>query len=502
MITNILEYLENLPTAVASKDAFISDAGKITFCELERTAKSIGSYLHGFIPAGNAVAVLTEKDIVAPACFLGVVYAGCFYVPLDDQTPENRLAAILSTVEAGVIVTDKANVARIKNMRYDGTILLVEDAAEYPADEELLRSIREKAMDLDPLYVLFTSGSTGVPKGVVTPHRAVIDYIDTLIETFGFSEKDIFGNQSSFDFVGAIRDIYIPLKTGCTAFIIPKDYFMNPKRLIDCLEENRINVLCWAASAMSVIAALNAFDYAVPRHIEKVLFSGSVLPCRHLRYWQKHLPDVCYVNHYGPTEITASCTYYIVEKEQSSENTIPIGKPFKNTQIFLLNDLGGEAGAGETGEICVKGTCLALGYFNDEQKTREVFIQNPLNDKYIDIVYKTGDLGAFDESGLLWFHGRKDHQVKHMGYRIELDEIEIAANSLPEVDLACCLHDDKTDKLVLFYQAASPCNKAILLRLREMLPKYMLPNKMMHFEQLPYNNNRKIDRVKLREYLD
>ena len=337
---------------------------------------------------------------------------------------------------------------------------------------------------------------------MLVSHRSVIDLIDNFKEEFGFDETIVLGNQAPFDFDVSVKDIYSTLKNGGTMYVIPKMMFSMVARLIDYLNENQINTVIWATSALRIVENLNVFSQKMPEYLRTVMFSGEVMPNKVLNYWRKHLPDVMYVNLYGPTEITCNCTFYKVDRPYADEEALPIGVPFRNTDVFLLDDARkSEVARGEKGELCVRGSSLALGYYNNEEKTAEAFIQNPLNTTYPETIYCTGDLVRYAEDGNLMFISRKDYQIKHMGHRIELSEIEIAINALPFVEAACCIYDEKEEKIVCFYQAAEECDRELLKSLGKALPKYMFPNRLEYFEKLPLNKNAKIDRTWLKERL-
>ena len=222
------------------------------------------------------------------------------------------------------------------------------------------------------------------------------------------------------------------------------------------------------------------------------------MPIKALNYWMDHLPTTQYVNLYGPTEITCNCTYYKVEKRHAADEMLPIGKAFKNSRVFLRSETGAIINEKQqVGEICVTGSCLALGYWNDLERTEAVFIQNPMIKAYKSRIYATGDMGYYDEKGNLIFASRKDFQIKHMGHRIELGEIEASLNALPFLRVACCLYDEKNNKIVCFYESEEECKKRIVQALAKKLPKYMWPNVYMHYQNLPMNKNGKIDRVLL-----
>ena len=227
------------------------------------------------------------------------------------------------------------------------------------------------------------------------------------------------------------------------------------------------------------------------------MFSGEVMPVKHLNKWKKFLPDAMYVNLFGPTEITCNCTYYILDREFEKGDVIPAGIAFPNEEVFLLDDEDRLVTApGKLGEICVCGTCLALGYYNNPEKTAEAFVQNPLNRSWQQTMYRTGDLGKYDEDGLLVYVSRKDFQVKHMGHRIELGEIESAAMESEELSRACCIYDQEKSKLLLFYTGSIE-KEALQALLAEKLPPFMHPNVSMRVEEMPMTKNGKIDRAAL-----
>jgi len=334
----------------------------------------------------------------------------------------------------------------------------------------------------------------------------VIDYIDWVVSEFNISAEDSFGNQAPFYFDNSILDIYSMLKTGASLYIIPKKDFSQPVVLLEYLQKNAINTIFWVPSALITVAKLRALkNVDLTGTLKRVLFCGEVMPNKQLNYWRSNLPEVVYANLYGPTEITDACTFYIVDREFGDEESLPIGKPMKNTEILVLDEedkLITEAQTEAIGELCVKGTSLAVGYYNNPEKTKAAFVQNPLNNKYDEIIYRTGDLVAYNEFGELLYMGRKDYQIKHMGHRIELGEIETAASSLDDIPRCCCLYDDERSKIVLVVESEEPIVKTELnQRLKEMIPEYMLPGKVINVPTMPLNANGKIDRKLLKEML-
>lgn len=500
MIFNVLQLLEKSAKKYPDKVALQDENETINYREYELNAKKIGTFISRKLTGvvNSPVAVLIDRNIRSICTFIGVVYSGNFYVPIDTSMPEERIKLILSTLNPVMVIDARTkalgtysfiNEYQYINIIYDSDI-----------DEELLQNIREKSIDTDPLYSIFTSGSTGIPKGVLISHRGVIDLVNAFEDAFEFKEKTVFGNQAPFDFDVSVKDIYNALYVGGTVQVLPKKLFKTPKLLVDYLRLKEINTLIWAVSALRIIADFKALDDVPSLEIENVMFSGEVMPVKALNYWKEHVPNAKYVNLYGPTEITCNCTYFTIKKNFQDDDVIPIGKPFKNSRVFLISESSEIVRkCNELGEICVEGSCVGLGYYNNNNKTAEVFVQNPNTMAYDSRVYKTGDIGFYDEDGNLVFSSRKDHQIKHMGHRIELGEIEVALNALPFLTVACCVFDEIREKIICHYQAESECKKQIVVELSKKLPKYMWPNVYVHHNELPLNKNGKIDRVKLKE---
>lgn len=497
MKTSILEYLEDSSKRLPDKTAFADEHSSCTFRELETAARRTGSALAKYFVPRNPVPVFMEKSVETIVVFMGAVYAGCFYVLMDTKQPASRLNQILEILDSEVIVTSERYLEDLKKLDFKGEVLLAKNLTEETENKELLKEIRAQAVDVDPLYGIFTSGSTGVPKGVVVGHRSVLDFIDCFTELFDITEKDVIGNQAPWDFDVSVKDIYSSLKTGATVQIIPKQIFSFPTKLIDYLIEREVTTLIWAVSALCIISTLNGFEYKVPDKIKKILFSGEAMPVKHLNIWRKYLPEVMYVNIYGPTEITCNCTYYIIDREFQPGDVLPMGKAFPNEKVFLLdeeNQLITEKN--KTGELCVTGSALALGYYKNREQTEKAFVQNPLNDRYLEMMYRTGDLAYYNDLGELCFASRKDFQIKHMGHRIELGEIEAAMEKISEIIRSCCIFDSAKSKIVAFYEGDIE-RRPLARALGQYVPAFMVPNVFRQVERMPLTKNGKIDRKAL-----
>ena len=492
MQTSVLGWLDNTAERYAGKTVFADEDRKITFSEFNNYTKSIGTYIARLVSGNAPVVVMSGRHVLTPASFLGVVRAGCFYAPMDATMPLSRLNSILGVIKSDFMLVDKEHLETAKKLDFSGKIIIIDDIISTIPDENLLNKARAGLTEISPLYVIFTSGSTGVPKGVITSHHSLMCYIDAVCKVLDINESDVLGNQSPLDYIAAVRDIYLPLKTGASTVIIPKNEFSMPTELFETLNKNRVTALCWSVAGIELPAKLGAFDCIKPEYLKKVCFSGSVMPCKYLKIWQENLPNVLYVNQYGPTEATASCTYYVVDEKVDDDTVLPIGTPYENYSIILLNEDGTETAEGEIGEICVKGPILALGYYGDLERTNESFIQNPLNKNYCELIYKTGDLGSLREDGLLMFHGRKDRQIKHMGHRIELGEIEETAKQIDGLGECCALYNKEKEHLYLFY-TGDVTSKEIVLHFRKVLPAFMVPRKLVALEELPKLPNGKLD---------
>ena len=488
---NILEYLELSAQKYYTKIAFTDENNSITYGECVERSKKVGTQLLELNSMRQPVAVLLDKNVESLTSFFGVVYSGNFYVVIDSFMPKDRIEKIFESLKTIAMISDYAHQELAQSLHHK--VYYYEDLLNVDIDEESLKQVRNRMIDTDPLYALFTSGSTGMPKGAVVSHRNVINYALWYKETFDINEETQFGSQTPFYFSMSVSDVYSTIIAGATLHIIPKKLFSFPIKLIEYMNEKKVNTIYWVPSALCIVANLKVLYYADLEYVNKVLFAGEVMPTKQLNYWMDKLPNAMFANLFGPTETTDICTYYIVDRKFNDDEVLPIGKACNNCDVFLLDENDEEVLDDREGELCVRGSFLALGYYNNDEKTREAFVQNPLNKAYPEMIYRTGDLVKYNENGELIYITRKDFQIKHMGYRIELGEIEAAVNSLEKIQSCAVIFDDKKDKIVLIYTGKID-DKGIMEGISNKIPHYMYPNVIVKVKMMPYNQNGKIDR--------
>jgi D-alanine--poly(phosphoribitol) ligase subunit 1 len=502
MQANVLEYLAATLSRVPDHVAVLDGITHLTFRELNHRALALSSQIAKVSDATTQpVAMFLPKGCDQLVALVGILHSGNCYVPLDVNSPAPRLAAILADLRPVCVITDRRHADRLP-AGHARVLLDAEPAAG--ADPTLTEERWTQRIDTDPVYIIYTSGSTGTPKGVVIPHRGVIDYIDWVRSFFALDGTIVIGNQSPFCFDNSTLDIYLCLALGATLVLIPEQIFIFPAELVEFLHDQNVSLVFWVPSLMANIANLKALDKLQLPSLRHVLFAGEVMSNKHLNYWRQRVPGAVFANLYGPTETSVDCTCYVIDREFRDDEPLPIGRACRNSGVMILNEHDQLATKGEVGELCVRGSSLALGYWNDAEKTAGAFASNPLNPHYPDRIYRTGDLVYRNERGEIMFVGRKDNQVKHLGFRVELGEIEHAARNVKGIDNACVLYNKDKKEIVLFYQAQRELPPGTIRQsLAQELPKYMLPTAFRRLAELPLNPNGKIDRLKLtRDFLE
>lgn len=496
MVKTVLQLLEDSKNKFPNKFIFCSIDDNITYTDFVNESKRLGSYIANKRIKKKPIVIFIDKSVACLSSMMGVLYSGNFYSIIDTKMPKDRILSILNTLKPKAVITDKKNCKLLEDIN-EIDIFLYEEMIDTRVDDDILFSIMNDIIDTDPMYVLFTSGSTGVPKGVTINHRALINYITWFKEEFEIDDNTIFGSQTPFYFSMSVSDVFATMISGATFEIIPKMLFSFPIKLIEYLDEKRINTIYWVPSALGMLANFNVLEKYKPKHLKKVLFAGEVMPTKQLNILMKNMPDIQYANLFGPTETTDICTFYKIDRPIENDESIPIGKKCNNCDVMVLNDKNELVGEDEEGELCVRGTFLSLGYYNDVERTKCSFVQNPLNKAYEEKIYRTGDIVKYNKKGELIYLTRKDFQIKHLGNRIELGEIENQINSIDKIDYCASIYDQKKSKIVLFY-ISKELDKAELAKLASnKLLNYMVPNVYIRLEKFPYNSNGKIDKKKL-----
>lgn len=501
MNITILDYFDEIVSTNTQNIAVGDRDTEITYEILQERSQIVGTAIsnHGFLR--KPIAIFMERGVNVPSVMLGTMYSGNFYVVLDPDSPVERIEKIIDVLSPVAIIYE-TKFKKVVN-EFDDHIVKInfDECLNIKINVGLLKDIRDQMMSTDPAYSIFTSGSTGNPKGALLTHLNVISYIDWFINCFNIDENVVFGSQTPLYFSMSVTDLFASLFTGSTYQMIPKEYFTFPVKLIDFMNQRKINTIYWVPTALGIVAKLDLFKYCKPTYLEKVLFAGEVMPIKYLNYWKRYFPNIMYANLFGPTETTDICAYYIVNREFKETETLPIGNACNNCNLFAVDEEGNKVTGEMMGELYVSGPFIAMGYYGNKKKTKEAFVQNPTHDDYPEIVYKTGDLVRQNEYGEYEYLGRKDFQIKHMGYRIEMGEIEAAFGAVEEIELAICIYDLENEKIILAYEGDKQLKETLEEIAKNLLPQYMRPHEYEAFDIFPKNANGKIDRKQLKNII-
>ena len=501
MKVSLIELFEETVKKYPQKVAVIDKDREIVFSDLHRKSLQLASALMALgIGQNRPVGVFLDKSIESVYADLGILYAGDFYMNLDIKTPAERIRNILQLVEPAAIISTTRQIKSIEGIIPSTMKVILLDEAGGTADVDSADIIGRLStiIDTDPSCIINTSGSTGTPKGVVLNHKSFFDFIDWAIDTFHFDDDLVMGSLSPIVFDIYSFELCMLMAKASTLVVLPAHLAAFPAKILEVLEQHKVNFLFWVPTIMVNIANMDLLSAFKLKSLRTVWFAGEVFPTKQFNYWHHHLSEVTFANLYGPIEITLDCTYYIINKEIPDEEPLPIGYPCRNTNILILDDEDHVVTEpGVEGELCVRGTSLAMGYYNNPEKTAVVFVQNPLNKAYPELIYRTGDIVCLNDEGLIVFKGRKDNIVKHMGYRTDLGEIEhVIINTLKLVKNGCIVYNQRDKQITLFYEAAEEIPvPEFRLQIGKVLPKYMIPTAFHHLEQLQRNANGKIDRL-------
>lgn len=498
--------VKNNQEKVAVYDGYVS----VTFSQLAKRELKLASCINAI----NGGKIKTPVGIFLPKCVdliaadIGIIHSGNFYMNLDVKYPEERLRNIFKIVQPSCIVTSTKYKSIMEAVDPNMPLVIVDEVTdnsiEKGFDDELAKRL-ELMIDTDPLCIINTSGSTGTPKGVVLNHRSFYDFLDCSVETWGLGDNEVLSSLSP-----AIFDIYsyeltLLIAKSATIVVIPENYAMFPVKILELLQKHSATYLFWVPTIMVNIANMGLLDKMDIPSLKHIWFAGEVFPTKQFNVWfRKFKNQARFVNLYGPIEITLDCTWFEITKEYDENKPLPIGYACKNTEILILNENNELVGKNEEGEICVRGTGLAMGYYNNPEKTAAAFVQNPLNHSYPELIYRTGDVGLINDDGEIIFKGRKDTLIKHSGYRIELSEIEhIIMNKLKLVKNCCVVYNWSKKEITLIYENDTELDIATLRKqIAADLPKYMIPTAYVYMKELPRGGTGKIDRALLNKQVN
>jgi non-ribosomal peptide synthetase component F len=526
--TNVADYLLRSAARNPGKAAVVDGARTWTYQQLLEQSQRAATALISRGLRRRAVMLVMEKSADMLATMMGTLMAGACYVPVDPHLPAERVAHIANQLANPLVVSCDDTPAAALSQLGDHELATLAELLDTPADAQLIAAAREDQLETDPAYVLFTSGSTGAPKGVAISHRAIVSFIESFTRLMELREDDRFANQAPFDFDVSTKDIYSTLSLGATLVLVDRRLFMEPAALVSLLDRERVTVLTWAVAALCIVSGYHALDEADLSTVRKVLFSGEVMPYRHLRQWRAKCPQATFVNLYGPTEITCNCLYHVLDPERSYKEGIPLGRPFPHCDVRLLAQSEGastqpqaehegelETSAsnaadtqvsslqnlqvtqpGQRGQLVVSGPSLALGYVGAPEQTSRVFVQSPFQTTFPERCYLTGDVAEISPAGEWLFAGRTDNQIKYQGHRIELEEIDTVFEALPGVTRCRCAFDARAKRICAFYEGTIDRDELVGLA-RERLASHMRPSTVERVETMPLTSHGKVDRAAL-----
>ncbi|MBQ9030192.1 MAG: AMP-binding protein [Parasporobacterium sp.] len=496
-VTNVLEYLEGSAKRFPDKIAFADEKETLTFSQLRDEAMGIGSALKQFDLHKDPVVILMDaRHVPNLKATMGILYAGCFYIPLDPASPAERLQIIFEKLEPALVICDEK--AQAAKEALGGTYRFVdyETLTDTAIDEDYLESVRAESNFFDRLFIMYTSGSTGVPKGVVHTHGQMIDYTEFTYRRYPFDEHTVFGNQSPFFYANCLLDIYPPLAVGATVYVLSASLLSFPKKMVEELQANKITELCMTPSSFNAIAEAGVLEPGCLPDLEFILPSGETINGKVMKQWESAAPKAGrFWNFYGSTELL-SASLYKVDRDYGDDENVPSGIPYRCTHILIVDEDGKELPRGEKGEMLIHNPWMFSGYYKDDARNEASFVDDPLKQGYHELFFRTGDMGYLNEKGELVVVGRKDNMIKHNGYRMELGEVEFAAKGIRGTHDCCCVHDKESGRIFLFYTGEIE-EKALRSELKSKLPKYAMPEKVVHLDSIPYSANVKADRLAL-----
>ena len=518
MISLLHDYVTRHARAHGGDVAAVMNDRSLTYGDLDDASDRLARWLvDAGCETGDRVCLLAPKSLGSIVGIVATLKAGCVYVPLDAEGPLARTRKMVDAVEpAAILATERSTelipdlttrfgrspvTARI-DQATDGDIRSEAEAWKEPSPADLPHA---RSVD-DLAYIMFTSGSTGDPKGVMITHANVSHFVEWGLGRFRMRRGDRHSGHSPFHFDLSVFDLFGTFAAGAELHLVPPEKNLIGSALVDFIRSARLTQ--WFSVPTSLVQmAMHADlgDVELPS-LQRLFWCGEVLPTPILRRWMRRFPNVEFTNLYGPTETTiASSAFTVPEPPDRDDADIPIGTPCEGEELLVLDEDLRPVSPGEIGDLYIGGVGLSPGYWNDEAKTAAAFIRHPFRDDRDERLYRTGDLAAVGADGLVSFRGRADTQIKSRGYRIELGEIEAAVGALDllgewavvsvpsagfEGTTICCAFVSRRDHEVPIHEL----RRALV----ELLPQYMLPSRWRSFDDLPKNANGKIDRQALK----
>ena len=492
----ITDYLDEAVGRWPDKTAFVDEKGSITYRGLQEGACAVAQYLIAKGLYRKPVAIFMEKSIACVCCMLGAVYSANFYSVLDTQMPNARLERLFDNLEPEIILMDEVNRGKINSL--DRSAVCATELFSIKPDMDFIHKTTERTLTADIMYIMYTSGSTGEPKGVVTSHDALMDFVRSASETFGLDDRSVFGNQAQLHYGLSAHDVYCSIYCGATVHLLPYAFFLKPKHLMNYIRTNGIDTLIWSTAAMELVAGFYKERVEqMPSDLRKIIFVGAQISVQTLHWWREALPQVILINSYGLTE-TFIRLFYSVDRSFVRGEIVPVGGPLPNTEVLLLDEDMRPVKGEEKGRLYLRCATVSYGYYKDRGKTGLFFVNNPLCQNHTEWICNTGDIAQRNDRGEIVIVGRADMQIKKHGYRIELGEIEAGGMALDEVKECCALFWPEKQRIVFVY-VGSCTEKEVEAALRDMLPQYMMPDEYIRGKELPHLDNGKLDRMECKK---
>ena len=502
MKKNFLEQLEETAERLPDKTAFYDDTESLSYAALAEASRRIGSCLAAVSAPRTPVALLLDARSIRnlPAIF-GVLYAGCAYAPLDITMPPERLGLLLTLMQPSAVLADERGTEAFENCEMkEMPLIAYADAVSCEVDEEKLGVLRGQASVYDPMSILYTSGSTGIPKGSIQTHFSYLHWADATIAMYGFTEDMVFANQSPFFYANSVLDIIAPVALGATVYLLPAGVLTFPRQMVECLREHHVTELCMTPSSFISVVNAGVLTPGCLPEMKWGIMSGESMSWAPLRVWMDATPNGDWWHFYGSTEAFSVAVGRVAANHEAGQR-LPVGKPFPLAHILFVDEDGRELPAGEPGEMLVSSPWIAWGYHRDRERTEASWVVDPLDRGWQERFFKTGDVGYICPDGQLMVLGRRDSQIKHMGYRMELGEVENALGSVAGMEESCILYDRKNDRIFCFYVSAMD-EKELRRALREKLARYMIPDVFVHLPEMPHTASMKVDRATLKKMME